>query len=476
MVFSSVVFLMFFLPTLLVIYFIFPQKYVGLHNLILLGFSILFYAWGGLRYLWLLLLSVAINYTCGLFVGEGHSRLIRKIALIVAVVANLSLLGWFKYAGFFAQTLQSVGVPLSVPQIVLPIGISFFTFQGMSYVIDVSRSDAKVQKNPLSVALYVILFPQLVAGPIVRYTTVEKEICNRRTSFSDFSEGVSRFLVGLGKKMLLANTMAEVADAVFALPTDTLSVSLAWIGAIAYTFQIYFDFSAYSDMAIGLGRIFGFHFLENFNYPYIAKTVTEFWRRWHISLSSWFRDYVYIPLGGSKEGKRKHIRNIIVVWLLTGFWHGAAWTFVAWGIWFCLLLLGEKFLWGRFLQKLPAWVGHGYTLFAVVISWVFFRSASIGNAFSYLGAMFGIGSSHMLWCEDSVYELLQYGVFFLLCAVGSLPLVSIWRSFCTKWEQKGGVSLLFRIWVPKFFVLGVMVLSYMKLATGSFNPFIYFQF
>ena len=298
MVFSSLAFLLYFFPCLLICYFVVPRRFRGVRNLILFLFSLIFYLYGGAKYLPLLLGSVAVNYVGGLFVSEQWPKWLRNIAAFLTVTVNLALLGWFKYAGFFAQTVNDFGGHLSVPDIVLPIGISFYTFQGLSYVIDVRRGHAKVQKNPLNVALYVVLFPQLVAGPIVRYTTVEEEIIGRRENIDDFSDGLVRFMLGLGKKMLLANTMGEVADALFELNPGDLSTSLAWVGAVAYMLQIYFDFSAYSDMAIGLGRIFGFHFLENFNYPYIATTITEFWRRWHISLSTWFRDYVYIPLGG----------------------------------------------------------------------------------------------------------------------------------------------------------------------------------
>ncbi len=475
MVFSSIVFLLFFLPSLLAVYFLVPKKYREVRNLVLLFFSIIFYAWGGLRYLWLLLLSVLVNYICGLFAAEGHSRKVRTIAVWTAAIVGIGLLGWYKYAGFFATTINQIGISVPIPKVVLPIGISFFTFQGLSYVIDVYRSDVPVQKNPFAVALYVILFPQLVAGPIVRYTTVAEEIYSRKENLTDFADGTVRFILGLGKKMLLANSMAEVADAVFALPTEGLSVSLAWLGVLAYTFQIYFDFSAYSDMAIGLGRMFGFHFLENFNYPYISKTVTEFWRRWHISLSTWFRDYVYIPLGGNRKGLAKQIRNIIVVWFLTGFWHGAAWTFIAWGLWFCILLLGEKFIWKNALEKLPDAFGHLYTILAVIIGWVFFRSVSMTNAVAYLGVMFSFGNGHPLWCKDTVYYLLEYGVYFILCILGSFPW---WQVPAQKLQEKKNsfYASVLRIWTPKIFAFAILFLSYMKLATGSFNPFIYFQF
>lgn len=327
MVFNSVSFLIFFMPGVLLTYFVVPQKFRALRNGVLLLFSLAFYAFGGVKYLTLLMLSILTNYLCGLFAAVKKYSICPKIAVTFAVVLNLGLLGWFKYAGFVAEILNSLGAAIPVPQIILPVGISFFTFQGMSYVIDVARGSAACQKNIFYTMLYIALFPQLVAGPIVRYTTIEQEIITRNENLQDFSSGLVRFLLGLSKKVLLANAMGEVADPVFASANSQLSMGTAWIGAIAYTLQIYFDFSAYSDMAIGLGKMFGFHFLENFNYPYIASSVTDFWHRWHISLTTWFRDYLYIPLGGSRCKTWKHIRNLVIVWLLTGLWHGAAWNY-----------------------------------------------------------------------------------------------------------------------------------------------------
>ena len=359
MVFSSYSFLFLFLPLLLLLYFLLPFRFREGRNLLLLLFSLFFYACGGLRALPLILLSIAANYFFGLLVPG------RRRVLVLAVLVNLGLLGWFKYAPFLAENLVRLGLPVPIPAVALPIGISFFTFQGMSYVIDVYRGEAPPARNPLHVALYIALFPQLVAGPIVRYTTVAQEIVVRRESLESFAAGGVRLCFGLGKKMLLANILAQLADAVFADPSPT--ASLAWLGALAYTGQIYFDFSAYSDMAIGLGRMFGFHFLENFNYPYLSQSVTEFWRRWHISLSSWFRDYVYIPLGGSRCGPLRQVRNILVVWVLTGAWHGAAWSFLLWGLYFALLLLGERFLWKSLLTAAPRPLRHLYALFCILL-------------------------------------------------------------------------------------------------------------
>lgn len=348
----------------------------------------------------------------------------------------------------------------------------FFYVPGLSYVIDVYRGQVSCQRNPLYVALYVALFPQLVAGPIVRYSTVEQEITERQESLSNFSQGTVRFLFGLGKKMLLANAMGEIADEIFAQSPGTMAVSLAWLGAAAYTFQIYFDFSAYSDMAIGLGRMFGFHFLENFNYPYISKSVTEFWRRWHISLSSWFRDYVYIPLGGSRCSRWRNIFNLAVVWLLTGLWHGAAWTFVLWGVWFLLLLIGERFLWGSGLGRLPNPLRHTYTLLAVMFSWVLFRSTDLGYAAAYFGAMFGLGGGAA--DGQTVYYLLEYWPEWIACLIAVLP-VKVWLQKKLAEKEHGPAAFTWE-WFPKLAALCLLALSYLRLASGSFNPFIYFQF
>lgn len=472
MVFSSILFLFFFLPALFVLYFCVPKRFRAVRNMVLLAFSLLFYACSGTDYLPILLASIAVNYLCGLLAAQGHPWAIRRVGLWGAVAFGLGLLAWFKYAGFFAANLNALGVPLAVPRIVLPIGISFFTFQGLSYVVDVYRGDAACQRNPLYVALYVALFPQLVAGPIVRYSTVENEITSRTESCAEFAQGVVRFLFGLAKKMLLANVMGEVADGVFALPAGQLAVSLAWAGAIAYTFQIYFDFSAYSDMAIGLGQMFGFHFEENFNYPYISKSVNEFWRRWHISLSTWFRDYVYIPLGGSRCSHGRNIFNLAMVWLLTGFWHGANWTFVLWGGWFLFLLLGEKFLWGRILECLPGFLRHGYTMTAVILSWVLFRAPSLTCAAGYLAAMFGFGAG--VADGHTVYLLLEYWPEWIACVIAALP-VKVWFQDRLE-QQQTAFAAVIQQWMPKLVAMVLLGLSYMKLATSSFNPFIYFQF
>lgn len=471
MLFSSVTFLLFFLPSLFICYFVIPQRFRSARNMVLMLFSLFFYAFGGPKYLILMIISVAINYIGGLLVHDLQHPVKRKWYLAITIALNLLLLGWFKYAGFFSEIASTVFTDFPIIKIALPIGISFYTFQSMSYVIDVYRGETKVQKNPFKLMLYIALFPQLIAGPIVRYVTVAEEIDQRTESVSEISEGLVRFMIGFGKKMILANAAGEIADAIFGLNTASLTVSLAWIGALAYAFQIYFDFSAYSDMAIGLGRVFGFHFLENFNYPYIAKSVTDFWRRWHISLSTWFRDYVYIPLGGNRQSVVKHIRNIAVVWFLTGMWHGAAWNFILWGMWFCIFLIGEKYIWGKLLEKAPAAVNHLYTLLVVLISWVFFRSPDLSYALSYTGILFGIGTN-ALFDGRTVYYLVQYWPEWLLFGLASVPLF--------KWIFKANpnthLEFFMTDWVQKAFALFVFGLGYMKLVVGSFNPFIYFRF
>ncbi len=469
MVFSSVSFLIFFLPCLLVIYFLVPKRFRYLKNLILLAFSLAFYTCGGPKFLLLMLLSILINYIGGCLAAPNHSAKTRKFGMIFSVVLGLALLGWFKYAGFFGEILHALLPVIPIPQVTLPIGISFFTFQGLSYVIDVYRDDAPVQKDILKLALYISFFPQLVAGPIVRYTTVAEEIECRDESVSEFSAGAVRFLFGLGKKMLLANAVANVADAAFAAAAP--SASFAWLGALAYTFQIYFDFSAYSDMAIGLGKMFGFHFLENFNYPYISQSITEFWRRWHISLSTWFRDYVYIPLGGNRCSKMRNILNLLIVWFLTGLWHGASWNFIVWGLWFFVLLIGEKFLWGKVLQRLPSLLRYIYAMLLVILSWVIFHANTLHAAISYIAAMFGGNAWHD---AHSVYYIVEYWPEWLCCFLAALP-VKQWLQIALE-KRDTVTSRAVLLAAPKVIALALLVLSYCKLITGSFNPFIYFRF
>ena len=471
MVFSSMTFLFVFLPLLLAAYYLLPARARAWRNGVLLAFSLFFYAYGGPPFLLLMLLSIAVNYTGALWAAPGRRH--PKAAMIAATAVDLALLGWFKYAVFLFSNLARVWTGLPVPEVTLPIGISFFTFQGLSYVLDVYRGQAQPQRNPLHVALYISLFPQLVAGPIVRYTTVAEEILTRRETFSGFSAGAVRFLFGLAKKMLLANQLGLMADEIFAVRPEFFTVSLTWLGAIAYTGQIYFDFSGYSDMAIGLGHMFGFHFLENFNYPYLSRSVTEFWRRWHISLSTWFRDYVYIPLGGNRCSAARHIRNILVVWALTGFWHGAAWTFLAWGLYYALLLLGEKYLWGRALERLPAPVRHIYALVLILLGWVIFRAETLTYAGQFIAAMFGAAAGG--WADGrSLYYLLQFRWELLLAIPACLPL----RDWALRRLEARDTALsgLVLTWGPKAAALGLFALSFLRLVSSSYNPFIYFRF
>ena len=471
MVFSSISFLFVFLPLLLAVYFLLPARLREGRNLVLLLFSLFFYGYGGPRFLLLMLLSIAVNYAGGLLAAPGQRRRRLWTGLVTAV--NLGLLGWFKYAGFLGANLNRIWTGLPVPEVALPIGISFFTFQGLSYVLDVYRGEAVAERNPLRVALYISLFPQLVAGPIVRYTTVADEIRNRRETLDAFTDGAVRFLFGLGKKMLLANQLGLLADQVYATRPEFLTTALAWLGAAAYTGQVYFDFSGYSDMAIGLGRMFGFHFLENFNYPYLSQSVTEFWRRWHISLSTWFRDYLYIPLGGNRCAHWKHIRNILVVWALTGLWHGAAWNFLCWGLYFGLLLLGEKYGWGRILERAPAALRHLYAMVLIVVSWVLFRAETLDYAVRFLQAMAGFAQGG-LTDGRTTYYLLEFRWELLLAIPAAMPV----KSWLQNWleSKSGAAAQALLAWGPKLIALGTFGLSFLRLVSSSFNPFIYFRF
>ncbi len=472
MLFSGISFLFFLFTALLALYFFIPKKSREARNTVLLIFSLAFYGFGGVKYLFLMLAEIALSYLSGLLCNSSN-RFTKKFGLIFGLITGLGMLGYFKYLGFFTEIIHSLLPSFTVIKIVLPIGISFYTFQSLSYVIDVYRGDTAVQKNPLHLALYVSLFPQLIAGPIVRYSDVANEITERNENISDFYDGLLRFMMGFGKKMILANTAGEITDAVFAIPNTDLSVATAWIGAIAYTAQIYFDFSAYSDMAIGLGRMFGFHFLENFNYPYISKSITEFWRRWHISLSTWFRDYLYIPLGGNRCSRARHIFNICVVWITTGFWHGASWNFIVWGAYFAVILLLEKYLLAKILPKLPSVLSHLYTMLLVIFSWVIFRADTLPDALSYLGSMFGIGGAG-LSSNDTIYYIRQYLPEWILFIVCTFPVTKALRAYFEKREDK--LSRTLYAVVPAVFALAVFGIGYIRLSVGSFNPFIYFRF
>jgi D-alanyl-lipoteichoic acid acyltransferase DltB (MBOAT superfamily) len=460
MVFSSTVFLFLFLPVLFLLYFL-PLKSREWKNAVLLLFSIAFYAWGEPIFVFLMLFSILVNWLLGWQMDKNLDK--KKLWMITAVIFDILLIGIFKYASFISRNLAVLtGNTKIIVEIALPIGISFFTFQLMSYIFDIYYGNAKAQKNPLYVALYISLFPQLIAGPIVRYQQIENEITERKESFEEFTQGMRRFIYGLGKKVLLANFLAQIADNVFDY-TENPSVMTAWLGAIAYTLQIYFDFSGYSDMAIGLGRMFGFRFLENFNYPYIANSITDFWRRWHISLSTWFRDYVYIPLGGNRVKKPRWILNLFAVWLLTGIWHGANWTFMLWGLIYFMVLLVEKQL--GFVRKLGVF-SHVYTMFVVILAWVFFRSADIASGCRYIGQMFGIGANVF---ADGVFaeNIRTTYLVLILSFIGITPLL---KKVFNHLEKKNCTAIEW-IWL-----LAVFSVSVLEIVSASYNPFIYFNF
>lgn len=495
MLFSEPAFLFIFLPLLLALYFAPGMR--RFRNALLLLTSLFFYAWGEKVFVFLMLGSIAFNYVMGLSVAAAHEKgRSGKRELIIAVTGNLLFLVIFKYADLFVGTLnvgmEAMGAsPLDLPGIRLPIGISFFTFQAMSYVIDVYRKESPVQKSLTNVALYVALFPQLIAGPIVRYTDVAKEIVHRVITRAAFAEGVRRFILGLGKKMIIANSAAMVADQIFGnvnadatflgVPDAQLTTALAWMGVFAYTLQIYFDFSAYSDMAIGLGLMFGFRFHENFNYPYISQSVTEFWRRWHLSLSTWFRDYLYIPLGGNRGSPLKTYRNLFIVFFLCGLWHGASWTFVIWGLYHGLFLVIERIGLSRQLDRLWRPLRHAYALLIVVIGWLFFRAESLPQAMAFLKAMVGLGTG-----DGVTYAVAQFvdhhAVMVMLIGVlGSTPMwrvAGVWYENATQ-TMRGGKAVLIESagQTARLAVLMlVLVLSSLLVAAGSYNPFIYFRF
>ena len=457
MIFSSAEFLFLFLPCTLLLYYNPFFRGRGFRNVLLLLVSIFFYAWGEKVHVLLLMLSIAANWWLGLRVEPGRRH--RRAFLVAAVIVNLAGLFVFKYLGFVCENLGALGFPLPEVRLALPIGISFYTFQAMSYVIDVYREKSAAQRSVLDVGLYVSFFPQLIAGPIVRYETIAAEIHGRKETWEDFCEGVPRFVQGLGKKVILANSMAVIADAAFDGLT-ALSVPMAWLGALAYALQIYFDFSGYSDMAIGMGRMFGFHFLENFNQPYLAVSITDFWRRWHISLSTWFRDYVYIPLGGNRVGPRRHLFNLFVVWLLTGVWHGADWAFILWGVGYFLLLMAEKY--GHIDRKLGV-LRRPWTLFWVLMLWVLFRAEDLGRAGRYYAALFTGGRGDM---EDFLYYFSNMKVYLLAAVVCCLPLGRLWRRVPEGWQER----------LESLGTVALMAVLVTYVVGSTYNPFIYFNF
>lgn len=466
MVFSSSVFLIVFLPITLLAYFIVPAGFIKIRNTVLLVASLIFYGWGEPKYILIMLFSIVFNYVCGLAADKNRS----KAVLILCVFGNLALLGYFKYTDFVLETVNRISeAGLTLPGIALPIGISFYTFQTMSYVIDVYRGKVEAQKDIITFGTYVTLFPQLIAGPIVRYSDVAVMLVGRRTNLEQTAEGVRRFIIGFGKKVLLANQIYVVWMELSAM--ENLSVSAAWLGAVAFTFQIYFDFSGYSDMAIGLGKILGFDYLENFNYPYISRSITEFWRRWHMSLSSWFKEYVYIPLGGNRKGLSRQLVNISIVWILTGLWHGASWNFVMWGVYYGIILIIEKLGLLKVLEKCPAAVGHIYSLILIVIGWVIFAVDDMGKVSAYLGVMLG---SSQIFIDDAFVYFFESRIWLLIaCIIGSTPLPKMVCSIIAEKLEDREV-LLGTIETVLF--MGIFALSMAFLVSGSYNPFMYFRF
>lgn len=466
MVFSSTIFLCVYLPLVLLGYYICPKK--G-RNLFLLIVSLVFYAWGEPKYVFLMIFSILVNYIFGRLMDkhrENKKRL--KLMLVLSVVIDIGLLSVFKYTDFIITNVNAIfGANFDLLNIALPIGISFYTFQAMSYTIDVYRDDVRVQKNLIDFGMYITMFPQLIAGPIVRYADVQDQLAERSVTTADFSEGVMRFVVGLGKKVLLANQMGAVWSDIYALGGD-VSALMAWTGAIAYTFQIYFDFSGYSDMAIGLGRMFGFKFPENFRYPYQSVSITDFWRRWHITLSTWFKEYLYIPLGGNRRGLARQALNLLIVWSLTGFWHGAGWNFVMWGLYYFVILFIEKLFLLKALNKLPKFFRHVYALVLIIIGWVIFASDDVSVLLPYLGSMFGANGAID---GMDVYTLLTKAVLLIICCIASTELPK--RLFLS---ATGAMNEKAAFTIKSVMTIALLALSMILLIGDSYNPFLYFRF
>ena len=473
MVFSSIFFLFTFLPLSLLLYWMSPSK---IKNFTLLAVSLFFYAWGEPVYVLLMIASILTNFVFGIFIESElikEKRAVRRALFISAVVFNILILGFFKYYGFLAENINALfNADIAYSELPLPIGISFYTFQVLSYVIDVYLGKVRLQRNPVSFALYVTMFPQLIAGPIVRYSDIESQLEQRNVSASKFGEGAQRFIQGLGKKVLIANSMGALWDITQAMDMTGISVFSAWLGIIAYTFQIYFDFSGYSDMAIGLGKMFGFEFMENFDHPYISRSVTEFWRRWHISLGTWFREYVYIPLGGNRCSRIRQIRNIMAVWMLTGLWHGASWNFVVWGIYYGFLLLIEKFFLKKSIDNAPAIISHVYCMLAVIIGWVLFASRDIESAAAYLGVMSG-ASGNVLVDNAFIYYLKSNAVMLVISLLFS---TGIFREIFEPEEISDKIRTRVSHSAAVILHAFILFMSTAYLVTETYNPFLYFRF
>lgn len=479
MVFSSPTFLFLFLPLVLGTYFLVP---VSLRNVLLLSASLFFYAWGEAFYVLIMLASIAVNYIFGVWIDRFQDEGLRKLLIVIVLIANLLGLAFFKYANFLVDNLNNVlsifGIPsLEIGPVHLPIGISFFTFQAMSYVIDVYRKEAPAQKNPINIALYIALFPQLIAGPIVRYHDIAKQLVVRTIELPGIAYGIKRFIIGLGKKVLIANLMGNVADEIFALSANDLSTPVAWLGIIAYSLQIYFDFSGYSDMAIGLGYMFGFKFLENFNYPYISQSITEFWRRWHISLSSWYRDYLYIPLGGNRKGALRTYFNLLTVFILCGIWHGASWSFIIWGLYHGAFLVIERAGFSKVIESIWRPLRHIYVILIFIFGWVFFRAETLGQATSYIGTLLGFDQAMegriTIWFFLGNEDILALAV----GCIAATPILPALRNLLLRERPEPSLAL------KQFYsVLSIVILSsiyiacVLRLSADTHNPFIYFRF
>ena len=466
MIFSSIPFLFFFFPIFLLLYYLVPFKY---KNLILLIFSLIFYAWGEPIYILLMIFSSVVDYFNGLMIEKyQNDKRKKKIFLIASIIINLSLLGFFKYADFLINSINNVfNISIPLLKLGLPIGISFFTFQTMSYSIDVYRGEVKAEHNFLTFMTYVSMFPQLIAGPIVRYETVSQELHKREINYKHFSNGLLRFLQGLFKKVIIANNVGYLWSVIST--SANLSILGAWLGIIAFTFQIYFDFSGYSDMAIGMGKMLGFNYLENFNYPYIAKSITDFWRRWHISLSTWFRDYVYIPLGGSRVKKIINIRNIFIVWMLTGLWHGASWNFVLWGLYYGILLILEKFVLKKYIDKLPNALKHLYTIILVLIGWLIFAFEDMSMLTNYAKTMFGLNGNFIN--STFIYYFTNYFIILVIATIFSMP---VYKKIEEILKNKKHHWIKFIIVLVIYVILLFITIAY--LVSDTYNPFLYFRF
>lgn len=457
MLFSSLLFIFFFLPIFLLIYYLVPFKF---KNIILLIFSLVFYAWGEPKYIFLLIFVTLLNYMCGLLIDKNKKKKTRKYIMIICVILNISLLCFFKYTNFIIDNLNSLGLNFNVINIALPLGISFYIFQTMSYTIDLYKNKVQVEKNFLNFLTYISMFPQLVAGPIVRYEDVAKELKNRKIDFNSFSQGLFIFLTGLFEKVLIANNVGHLHSLIVS-DISNISLSTAWLGIIAYTLQIYFDFNGYSTMAIGMGKMMGFYFPKNFNYPYISTSVTDFWRRWHITLSTWFRDYVYIPLGGNRVKKYRWLINIMIVWTLTGLWHGASWNFVIWGMYFGILLILEKLFIGKFIDKLPKFFRHIYALFFILIGWLIFFCDDLTLLYNYIPKIF---NNQTIIDNEFIFYIKNYMIFLISGILFSIPIVNkIKKTKITK-------TIVIIAYVFLF------VVCICQLCSDSYNPFLYFRF